>query len=80
LIIDYADRIQYVHLKDFRRNPFAFLPVGEGELEMAGILNALVRINYTGWIAVELDSYHDPKAGAEISMRYLTNFEKRVQG
>jgi inosose dehydratase len=47
---------------------------------MAGILNALVRINYTGWIAVELDSYHDPKAGAEISMRYLTNFEKRVQG
>jgi inosose dehydratase len=79
LSLEHASRIRYVHLKDFRRDPFAFLPLGEGELDMKAILQALVTINYTGWIAVELDAYDDPKAGAETSMRYLTEFEKRIQ-
>lgn len=78
LIIEHADRITYVHLKDFRRDPFAFLPLGEGELHMDAILQALITIKYEGWLLVELDSYDDPKAGAEISMRYLTEFEQRV--
>ena len=80
LILDHADRIRYVHLKDFRRKPFEFLPLGRGELDMKAILDALVRINYAGWIAVELDAYDDPKAGAEISMQYLLDFEKAPQG
>ncbi|MBW0001126.1 MAG: TIM barrel protein [Verrucomicrobia bacterium] len=79
LILDHAGRIRYVHLKDFRRQPFEFLPLGRGELDMKGILDALVRINYSGWIAVELDAYDDPKAGAEISMQYLESFEKRLE-
>jgi inosose dehydratase len=79
LILEHVDRIKYVHLKDFRRDPFAFLPLGKGELDMNAILKALVTINYKGWIAVELDAYADPKAGAEISMRYLTDFEKRAK-
>lgn len=79
LILEHASRIRYVHLKDFQRSPFAFLPLGEGELDMNAILQALMTINYSGWIAVELDAYDDPKAGAEISMRYLTDFERRTQ-
>jgi inosose dehydratase len=79
LILELANRISYVHLKDFRRNPFAFLPLGEGELDMDAILRALVNIKYAGWLLVELDSYDNPKAGAETSMRYLTGFEKRVK-
>jgi inosose dehydratase len=77
LILEHASRIRYVHLKDFRREPFAFLPLGEGQLDMNAILQALVTIQYNGWIAVELDAYEDPKTGAEISMRYLQEFEKR---
>jgi len=77
LILEHANRIKYVHLKDFRREPFAFLPLGKGELDMNAILQALVRIDYKGWIAVELDAYHDPKAGADISMQYLVDFEKQ---
>ena len=77
LILEHANRIKYVHLKDFRREPFAFLPLGKGELDMNAILQALVRIDYKGWIAVELDAYHDPKSGADISMQYLTDFEKQ---
>jgi inosose dehydratase len=79
LILEHSDRIRYVHLKDFRRDPFAFLPLGKGELDMNAILEALITIRYAGWIAVELDAYEDPKEGAEISMRYLTAFEKRAQ-
>jgi len=79
LILEHANRISYVHLKDFRRDPFAFLPLGEGELDMDAILRALVNIKYAGWLLVELDSYDNPKAGAETSMRYLTGFEKRVK-
>ena len=77
LILEHASRIRYVHLKDFRREPFAFLPLGEGQLDMNAILQELVTIQYNGWIAVELDAYEDPKTGAEISMRYLQEFEKR---
>jgi inosose dehydratase len=75
LILTYGDRISYVHLKDFRRDPFAFLPLGEGELNMEAILRTLVKIDYTGWLLVELDSWANPKAGAELSLRYLTGFE-----
>jgi inosose dehydratase len=53
--------------------------LGEGELDLDAILEALVANKYAGWILVELDSYDDPKAGAEASMRYLTAFEKRVK-
>lgn len=79
LILNHADRISYVHLKDFRSHPFAFLPLGEGELGMEKILRALITINYSGWLLVELDSYDDPKAGAQKSLRYLNQFEARAK-
>ena len=41
MIREHADRIKYVHLKDLRCDPFAFLPLGEGELDMSAILEAL---------------------------------------
>lgn len=72
IIRQYAGRIQYVHLKDWSPEPFAFLPLGQGSLDFAGIMAALREINYDGWITVELDSYAgDPRAAAEISQRYL---------
>ena len=44
------------------------------------ILQALLTINYNGWLLVELDSYDDPKSGAQKSLRYLNEFEARVKG
>jgi inosose dehydratase len=44
LILEHASKIRYVHLKDFRREPFAFLPLGEGQLDMDAILQSLVNI------------------------------------
>jgi len=77
LIRRYAGRISYVHLKDLRRQPFAFLPLGEGELDMAGIVEALVDVNYEGWVAVELDAHPNPKEAAKVSARYLERAMQR---
>lgn len=65
----YGDRIKYIHFKDLKRNEF--LPLGLGEQNFADIVSALNEHHYDGWITVELDSYADPKQGAQISKDYL---------
>lgn len=68
----YPDRIRYVHLKDLRRDPFSFLPLGQGELDFPDILEAIKESGYDSWLMVELDEYDgDPLAAAEISRKYL---------
>jgi inosose dehydratase len=71
LIRTYGDRIKYVHLKDFRPEPFAFLPLGEGVLDFGAIADALRAVGFDGWITVELDEHADPLEGARVSKRYL---------
>ena len=67
LIRRYADRISYLHLKDARLDPLAFVPVGEGDLDIAGILAALDAVGFDGWLTLELDSYDgEPGVAAEI--------------
>lgn len=69
----YAERIKYVHLKDFIPEPFGFVPLGEGRLALPPIVQALKDINYDGWLTVEADGYSgDPKKAAQASMRQLT--------
>lgn len=73
LIRRYSERIPFVHLKDFRPDPFAFLPLGRGVLDMVDIIAAVRESGYDGWLLVELDSYDgDPKEAAEISKNCLT--------
>jgi inosose dehydratase len=68
----YPDRIRHVHLKDFRAEPFQFLPLGEGDLDLPDILSAVKESGYDSWLMVELDDYAgDPRAAAEISKKYL---------
>jgi inosose dehydratase len=72
LIRRYGDRVRHVHLKDLRREPFAFLPLGQGELNFGGILAALDEAGYDGWLVVELDSYDgDPRDAAQASRAFL---------
>lgn len=67
-------RISYVHLKGLRREPFAFTPLDEGDLDNAAVLRALADTNYSGWIAAELDAWPDPKAGAERSLAFIKRY------
>ena len=70
----YSKRIRHVHLKDFSPNPFAFLPLGAGIVDLVDVMKALVDASYDGWAVVELDGYNgDPKEAAEISMKFLKN-------
>lgn len=72
LIRAHSDRIAHVHLKDLTTAPFAFQPLGEGDLDFDGILSAVRGIGYDGWLVVELDTYDgDPKIAAEISKKFL---------
>ncbi len=72
LIRRYPDRIRHVHLKDFRPDPFAFLPLGEGVIDFPDVIAALREIGYDGWLLIELDSYDgDPREAAQISKTYL---------
>jgi inosose dehydratase len=73
VIKKYVDRIKYVHLKDYLNGQF--LPLGEGNQKIDELLQVLEDANYDGWITVELDSYPDPKKGAEISREFLLKYE-----
>jgi inosose dehydratase len=81
LIRRYPDRIRHVHLKDLRRDPLQFLPLGEGELEFEDIVRAVQESGYDSWLMVELDSYDgDPKVAAEISKAFVDKLLDRIRG
>jgi inosose dehydratase len=72
LIRRYGDRLRHVHLKDLRREPLGFLPLGEGEVDFPDVLAALSEVGYDGWVIVELDSHDgDPREAALQSKAYL---------
>jgi inosose dehydratase len=64
LVARYRDRVHYVHLKDLTREPFAFEPLGRGELDLRALLDDLRSSGFDGWITTELDSYDGPPAEA----------------
>jgi len=72
LIRAHSDRIAHVHLKDLTTAPFAFQPLGEGDLDFDEILSAVSEVGYDDWLVVELDTYDgEPKTAAEISKKFL---------
>jgi len=71
LISRHAARIPYVHLKDIDTETGSFVPLGQGALDVDGVMGALTAAGYDGWITVELDAWDDPLAGAVASHRRL---------
>jgi len=72
LISNYAERIAHVHLKDLDVETTTFLPLGEGDLDFDGILDAVRASGYDSWLMVELDYFQGhPRAAAEASLRFL---------
>ncbi len=66
----YSDRIQYVHLKDIKDDEFVEL--GEGTVDLPGVVATLKDIGFSGWAVVELDdTTRTPLESAAISYRYL---------
>jgi inosose dehydratase len=71
LIRELRDRISYVHLKGFQKEPFAFTPLDRGDVPTDSILGALRETRFAGWVCTELDGWPDPAEGARLSMDYL---------
>jgi inosose dehydratase len=71
MIRKHRARISYVHLKRLRREPFAFTPLDEGDLDNSAVIRALAETNYSGWIAAELDAWPDPASGAARSLAFM---------
>lgn len=75
LIREHKDRITYVHLKGWQKQPFAFTPLDTGSLDIAAIVRTLREVGYAGWLTVELDSWPDPKEGAVRSLAFLNQLD-----
>lgn len=69
MIRRHANRLGYVHLKDYTDDGFASL--GTGKLDIAGVFDALKEANYTGWVMCELDDQSDQKKHAKVAMDSL---------
>jgi inosose dehydratase len=74
LISRHADRVVYAHLKDFTPEPFAFLPLGRGAVDIPAVLGALKASAIGEWITVELDDFDGAAIdAARDSRRYLAS-------
>ena len=78
----HVERVRYVHLKDVAHGELeslrglaryeAFTELGEGRVDLVGLVDVLRRSGYAGPLVVELDySQRTPRESAEISRRFL---------
>jgi inosose dehydratase len=71
LVRTYRERIAYVHLKDLAADG-GFVPLGDGVLDVGGVVDVLTDTGFDGWIMVETDGWSgDPSAGARTSLAHL---------
>ena len=72
VVTKYANRIKYIHLKDYDSG--RFLPLGKGKIDFGKIINILSDNGFDGAFTVEADGYEgDPAKAAELSYNYLLN-------
>jgi len=71
LVRTYRERIDYVHIKDLDAAG-GFVPLGQGVLDVGGVLQVLRDTGFDGWVTVETDGWDgDPGAGARASRARL---------
>lgn len=71
LVRRYVHRIPYIHFKDVDADG-AFVPLGRGIVDLAGVAASLRDADYDGWVLVELDGYDgDPDAASHENLERL---------
>jgi len=80
LVRSYLERIDYVHIKDLDRAG-RFVPLGQGVLDVRGVLEVLRDGGFDGWVTVETDGWEgDPAAGARASRARLDELMSEGRG
>ena len=53
-----GDRVKHMHAKDARGDSenFGFPPLGEGEIDFTGLISAMVRSGFSGYISIEYEA------------------------
>jgi len=78
----HADRLQLLHIKDVvspvpddPSEPYRFVELGRGKVDLHGVFAALGRTGFRGWAIVELDPLRrperTPRESAMLSRKYL---------
>ena len=83
-VLKYKDIIHAVHLKDVQcpkvetptdAKSYRFVELGQGKVNIKGVLENLAKIKFDGWAVVELDGVPDasktPFSSGEISKKFL---------
>ncbi len=62
--------IQHIHLEDIASDRVhSHLIPGDGSIDLSGVLQAIRRIDYSGWVTIELYPYaDDPDRAAQVSL------------
>lgn len=73
-----GETLAQVRLRDrARREPFASVPLGEGSVDFAAILETLSRRSFAGWLILEGPSGDDPRAAAKHSVGLVRSLLSR---
>ena len=75
--------VRHVHLHDFRREADQMVPelIGEGELPLTELMNALRSVNYAGYISLQWDPEWMPELGdIEIILTHFGSCLHRYKG
>ncbi len=82
----YGSELLFLHLKDVEARtppagevpsrPYRFVELGRGRVDLPGVIRAIGKIAFKGWVVIELDAVPDgarsPKEAAELNRRYVT--------
>ncbi len=73
-----GSRVAMVHVKDWINAERRVVPLGSGEVDFAGALEALASIGFSGWLTVELPplSPDDPAKTAVDAVAYLAGLTR----
>ncbi|MGM7722198.1 sugar phosphate isomerase/epimerase family protein [Metabacillus sp. Hm71] len=92
-LLELKEYIQHVHVKDFMHsevrqdsNTYQALSgklflgkiPGDGEVELATIIDGLIRNHYSGWFVVEFEGAEEPSEGSVLSMDYVHQLVSRA--
>ena len=74
----YFDRINYIHFKDYSGEDSAFVPLGQGQSQIAACTRALVARGFSGWMMIEHETPYAQKAGACAAITQDMDFVRSV--
>jgi inosose dehydratase len=78
----YADRLGFLHFKDVKdapgeKRPYKFVELGQGRVNVTGVVDALKAVGFRGWGIIELDGVPDPSKTPsqclQINKTYIEN-------